>query len=218
VLGAITATRAAGNEIAVKAHKHANRSDPESVEMKVIRTGNAVVICALYPTPSDDDEENECTTGERHRNNVRDNDVEVEFSVEVPDGIELVASTVVGDVDAQGLGGDVTAKSVTGRITVTSSGEVSAATVSGDIRARMAARKPVHDLDFKTVSGDITLEVPAQFEADVRLRSQFGNVDSDFGLEVERSRFGHSSRGRIGRGGATVYASTLSGRIELVRM
>lgn len=224
VLGDIHAVHAAGSEVVVNARKHARRADLESVDIKVSRLGNRVIICVLYPTPRRSSHENSCPEGrdddddDHHDMSIDNNDVNVDFTVEVPANVNLYARTVVGDVDATGIKGDVDARSVTGDVEITADGAVSAESVSGSIRVRTGAKRPDHDLDFKTVSGNITLEVPSDFSADVRLRSQFGAVDSDFDVQAQKTRFGESARGKVGNGGSSVYASTLSGRITLRKM
>ena len=48
VIGDITATPASGNEVEVVARKSARRSDPSSVEIKVVEHADGVTICAVY--------------------------------------------------------------------------------------------------------------------------------------------------------------------------
>ena len=219
VLGDIQVTRGTGTEVVAKAVKHARRgddSDVRAVQIKVIKR-RCYGICTLYPTPDDSDRENTCDAddnGHRH-NNVRDNDVNVDFTIEVPDGVNVDVRTVVGDVDASGIRGSVDASSVTGSVVVEASGDVSARSVSGDVRATIGSATPAHDLEFKTVSGNVTLTVPSSFNADLYLKSQFGRVDTDFDLTPRKSRFGETLRGKVGNGGATVDANTLSGRITI---
>ena len=59
---------AAGSQAEVSAAKHARRSDPASVEIKVVESEDGVTICAVYPTPRRARRDNECTaeaTGRR---------------------------------------------------------------------------------------------------------------------------------------------------------
>jgi hypothetical protein len=216
VLGDIQVTRGTGTEVVAKAVKHGRRHDASEVDIKVIKRADGVLICTLYPTRYDSDRENTCDDdGDGNHSNVRDNDVEVDFTIEVPDGVNVDVKTIVGDVEATGIRGSVDASSVTGSVVVEASGEVSAHSVSGDVRATIGSASPARDLDFKTISGDVTLTVPQNFNADLYLKSQFGRVDTDFDLTLRKSRFGESLRGKAGKGGAALDASTLSGRISL---
>src|SRR6266568_5907576 len=51
VSGDIRAVLASGAEAVVNARKHARRSDPDEVEIKVVESNDGVTICAVYPTP-----------------------------------------------------------------------------------------------------------------------------------------------------------------------
>lgn len=214
VLGRIQVVRTTGKNVVVNAEKHARRGDTSDVKIEVVQSARGVTICSVY-LDDDGDESNACDReGHDHHGNSH-SEVYVDYTVQIPDNLTLDATTVVGDVDATDLRGDVDVGSVTGDINVNTTGEVSARTVSGDIRAGIGVSKPQHSLEFSTVSGDVTLELPRDFSADLRLRSQFGKVESDFAVAVEATRFGHTVRGRIGAGGSVLSVSTLSGRINL---
>ena len=63
VNGYIRATVASGDQAEVSARRHARRSDPASVEIKVVTHDAGVTICAVYPTPEDARRPNECAPG-----------------------------------------------------------------------------------------------------------------------------------------------------------
>ena len=105
-------TPAAGDRVEVTAVKKARRSDPASVQIKVVEHAGGVTICAVYPT-REGRAPNECRPGEAGRMSAQDNDVNVIFTVSVPAGVGFVARTVNGGVEADGLTGDVDAHTVT---------------------------------------------------------------------------------------------------------
>ena len=75
-------------------------------------------------------------------------------------------------------------------------------------------------LDFNTVSGDITLRVPENLDADVDFASLSGDFRTDFDMEVTRSRdkfIGSEIEGRIGRGTRELSFHTVSGDVTLRR-
>src|SRR5262245_60172574 len=89
VSGRVRAMRATGNEAEVTAVKKAGRrGDPDDVEIKVMEDGDGVTICAVYPTRRSS--QGECRSGGSHDENYRDTDVEVDFEVKVPAGIDFV--------------------------------------------------------------------------------------------------------------------------------
>lgn len=156
VNGGITAVPAPGERVEVVADKTGRRSDEDEVEIQVVEHADGVTICAVYPSRPGR-RPNECAPGEDGRMNVHDNDVEVAFTVRVPAGVRLVARTVNGDVDAEGLQSDVVARTVNGDVEVSTSRIAEAKTVNGSIRAMLGRAEWVDRLDFETVNGEIRL-------------------------------------------------------------
>jgi hypothetical protein len=127
--GRVAARPAAGTEVEVTAVKRARRSNPDSVEVKVVEHGGGVTICAVYPTPSDAEEPNRCAPGEGGRMNTRDNDVSVEFEVSVPAGVNFVGRTVNGEITARDLPEDAEVHTVNGQVVVEAAGHTLGPTV-----------------------------------------------------------------------------------------
>ena len=217
VNGGIEASPASGSEVEVTAHKSGLRSDPAGVEIKVVEHGEGVTICAVYPTPSDEGRPNECRPGSGGRMSTRKNDVKVEFTVRVPEGVRFVGRTVNGSVEAEGLAADAEVYSVNGGVRVTSSGLARAETVNGSITAAMGRADWSGPLEMKTVNGTITVELPASTNARVEASTVNGGIDTDFPLTVT-GRFGprHVS-GTIGGGGRDLTLETVNGAIHIRR-
>jgi len=214
--GDIHAIASSGNEVRVSAVKSGRKSDPDEVEVQVIEHDGGITICAVYPAARRA-QPNECRHGSGGRMNVRDNDVKVDFTVEVPPGVVLVARTVNGKVEAEDLRGDIRAYSVNGDIDVSTSGVAEAKTVNGAIHARFNGGDSSRNLEFETVNGLITLEIGDEFNADVRAATVNGGISTDFPLTVQ-GRFGPKRiSGTIGKGGRTLALSTVNGSIEIRR-
>jgi len=213
--GGVRVERATGNEAEVVAQKSGKRSDPADVEIAVVPSDRGVTICALYPPV--DGRENECRPGGGGRNNSHDNDVKVEWTVRLPDGVELDASTVNGDVTVRDAGGTVHATTVNGDVDVTTKGAVEATTVNGSIRAAMGQADWKGKMSFTTVNGSITLEVPSAFNAVVSAETVNGAIETDFPITVQ-GRFGpRHMQGTIGTGGRDLELETVNGSIRLRR-
>ena len=137
VNGDVRATAATDDQITVIAHKHARRSDPDDVKIEVVPFEGGVTICAVYPTPRRAREENDCASGDSWHSNTENNDVQVDFTVSVPKGVEFDGQTVNGEASAEGLTANVTLATVNGGITLDLpsdlSTEVRASTVNGDL-------------------------------------------------------------------------------------
>jgi DUF4097 and DUF4098 domain-containing protein YvlB len=216
VNGGIEASAGSG-EAEVRAVKSARRSDPRSVEIKVVENAEGVTICALYKAPSDSDRPNECVPGGGGRMNTKDNDVQVEFVVRVPAGVRFVARTVNGGIDAKGLTGDVDAKTVNGSIKLETSGRAEAQTVNGSIEASMGRADWAGTNEFKTVNGAIRLGLPADLSADVSAKTVNGGIETDFPLTVKGRFSRRSMQGTIGAGGRALELETVNGGIHLSR-
>src|SRR5258706_14424581 len=83
VNGDVRAVLATGAEAVVNARKHSRRSDPDEVEIKVVESDDGITICAVYPTPLRAREENSCEPGDHWNSRPENNDVTVDFEVQV---------------------------------------------------------------------------------------------------------------------------------------
>lgn len=215
VNGAIRATATTGDEIDVSARKIGHRSDPDEVEIKVVPSEDGVTICALYPTPRRARHENSCEPGDEWSSSTENNDVEVDFTVKLPAGIEFFGRTVNGDLEADNLGADADVSTVNGSVDVSAAGHVEASTVNGSIRAAMGRADWESTAKFSTVNGGITLTLPPSLSADVRAETVNGDLETDFPLTVT-GRFGpRHLHGTIGNGGRSLELSTVNGSIHL---
>jgi hypothetical protein len=227
IIGDIRAEPADGDEVTVTGI----RSGRNDVHVEVVRRREGVVICTVYDGQErdrggrfDDDDDDDGTRDACNHRNLRMNDDEpgrVRFIVRVPAGVKLVANSISGDVETQRLRGPVVARSVSGNVRVASAGPVEAASVSGDVYAALG-RMPSHDLQFRSVSGNVTLEVSPSVDADFRAQTLSGSIDSDFPLQRDRDRggwvhVGEQAHATLGRGGPSLSVTTVSGNVVLRR-
>jgi len=212
VNGDIDAVAGSG-EVEVTAVKHAHRSDPDEVKIQVVQHEDGVTICAVYP--SDGDRENTCETGEHGHMSTHDNDVKVNFTVRVPAGVRFAGHTVNGEVEAANLSGDVEAHSVNGSIRVSTSGSAEASTVNGSITASMGRAQWTDALEFHTVNGGITLNLPPNVSTEVRASTVNGDIETDFPLMVTGRLGPRRVTGTIGSGGRRLALETVNGSIRL---
>lgn len=215
VNGAIRAERASGDVVEVTAVKRARRSDPESVTIEVVPHGDGVTICAVYPSRSESTP-NECRPG-GGRNSARDNDVVVEFTVRVPEGVRLVATTVNGKIEARNLAGDAELKTVNGSVAVSTTGLAHASTVNGSIEAVLGRTDWAGDLEFNTVNGSITVEMPEGLSTELVATTVNGRISLDFPITVSGRLSPRRLQGTIGDGGRRLRLATVNGGIRLRR-
>jgi hypothetical protein len=213
--GSIVARAGSGSQVRVTAEKTSEDDPVSSVDIQVIEDADGVLICAVYPTPRDADEDNQCARGRAYKMNTQNNDVKVHFTVEVPAGVELDAVTVNGDIEVSRVASSVSAVTVNGDIMVETNGSASATTVSGSIEASVGSLDD--DLEFTTVNGGVKLTLPSNASADVEATTVNGSIETDFPITI-RGRWGpRSARGEIGNGGPNLEITTVNGSIEIVR-
>jgi DUF4097 and DUF4098 domain-containing protein YvlB len=214
--GDVRAAASQGNEVEVTATKTGRRSDSKSVEIRVVEHAGGVTICAVYPN-ADSNRPNTCTPDEGGHMNTKDNDVEVAFNVRVPQGVRFSGRTVNGGIETSALGSDVDAMTVNGSIKVAAAGVARAKTVNGSIIASLGRADWSGLLDFKTVNGTITLDLPPDTNADVRAETLNGDIATDFPLTIQGRVSRRQLNGTIGSGGRELSLKTVNGSIRLRR-
>lgn len=204
-----------GGEVEVTATKSARRSDPKGVEIRVVEHAGGVVICAIYPNAGGGT--NTCSPDGEGHSNIRNNDVVVEFKVRVPRGVNFSGRTVNGNIETGALGSDVDARTVNGSISISAAGVASAKTVNGSISARLGRADWSGELDFNTVNGAITLDLPSDTNTQVTAETLNGDISTDFPMTI----LGRISRkhlnGTIGSGGRELSLKSVNGSIQLRR-
>jgi len=137
------------------------------------------------------------------------------------DGVtgDVDANTVSGTLEAQGINGKLSFTTVSGDLTLADGWleRMDANAVSGDVTADIDL-DPLGGLHVTTVSGKVTLRLPAEADAQVNLHSMSGDVRSEF-AELKRSSApaSHSVSGSLGAGSGHVSVTTMSGRVMLLR-
>jgi Putative adhesin len=137
------------------------------------------------------------------------------------DGVagDVDANTVSGALEAQGINGKLNFNSVSGDLTLADGWleRLDANAVSGDVTADIDL-DPLGGMHVTTVSGEVTLRLPAEADARIQLHSMSGDVRSEFTelrhLSAPASR---SVSGSLGAGSAHVSVTTMSGRVMLLR-
>lgn len=215
VNGDVRALPASGGEAVVNARKHGRRSDPDEVEIKVVESDDGITICAVYPTPPRARQENTCEPGESWHSSTENNDVVVDFEVQVPAGVEFNGRTVNGEMSAEGLKADVKASTVNGSVRVSTTGLAEASTVNGSVYAQMGRADWSNELEFSTVNGGITLVLPGKLDTEIRATTVNGDIEADWPLMVTGRLSQRRLRGTIGAGGRALSLSTVNGEIRL---
>lgn len=221
--GSVRVERASGARLEVTAVKRWRRGNPEDVRVEVTRVGSGdgdVLVCAIWRDITEDcDEQGYRTSDNRRRSrwDRDDDDVSLEITVRVPEGVKVDVSSINGGLDISGATSVVEAHTVNGGIDARSTGgPVTASTVNGDIDVRMG-EIGTGNLDFSTTNGSIEVTVPDGLNADVTMRTVNGSVGSDFPMTVNGRISPRRIAATIGRGGMRLDLSTVNGSIDLRR-
>ena len=150
----------------------------------------------------------------------------------VPRQTSLKLSTVNdGDISVQGVEGELEVRNTNGGITLQDvGGAVVAHTVNGGVKVTLSRLDPKANLSFATLNGNVDVTLPADTRGALRLRSDNGEIYTDFDVvlthqpaRVEEQRSGGRYRleveqevsGTINGGGAEISVRTFNGNIYL---
>jgi len=137
------------------------------------------------------------------------------------DGVagEVTAETMSGEVAACDIDGTIRFKSMSGGLTLAGGtlDRLEANSMTGHVTADVTLA-PSGGVHVSTMSGDVTLRLPADSDAKVRLHSTSGAVRSEFdSLRTVMAPAAHAASGNVGAGTGCVSVTTVSGSVTLLR-
>ena len=130
----------------------------------------------------------------------------------------------------EGISGEIDLNSVNGSIQVTNvSGPVLAHCVNGTVKVDFSSVPPGKPMSFSTLNGTIDVSLPADTKANLKLKTENGDVFTDFDLTVKGGPGGQSEReggsyrvkfdkglyGSINGGGPEMQFTTMNGKIYI---
>lgn len=123
----------------------------------------------------------------------------IDFRISVPRNFSLKLSTVNGGaLRVENVSGEMELSNVNGPITLTNiGGSVVANTVNGDITATFRSVADGKPMSFTNLNGEIDVTFPPDVRMNAKMRSEWGDVFTDFEMEMDRSgtQVGASSTG-----------------------
>lgn len=189
-----------------------NPDQPGKLKVGVVRgsisvngyDGKEVII--RYGSEDEEDNDREVTKNGLRRisNNTigfeaREDDNEVEiggvspmrdisFEISVPRNFSLELSTVNGgDIIIENVNGEMEIQNVNGEITLNNvSGSAVANTVNGDIKATFNTIAPNKPMAFSNLNGDIDVTLPSNAKVTVKMKSEWGELFTDFDMDITR--------------------------------
>jgi DUF4097 and DUF4098 domain-containing protein YvlB len=153
---------------------------------------------------------------------LRSSETRVDFEVKVPSSAKLVflrLKSGSGNIEVSDFSGRLTAESSRGNVKVVNvSGFVDARSISGDMNAEIKQAQGRNQMRFVSMSGDVKVTAPSDFEALVAMRSASGDLKTDFPIEIHKRRYGeHIASGKLGSGTQMLNISSISGNVSLLK-
>ena len=171
--GSITVKAYAGKEVIVEAEgtgKHSARDAKRADGMKRIDLPQRGL--------SVEEENNVVTVRMQHSQNGN-------LTISVPAETSLTLHTMHGEINVEGVKGELDVDSMNGKINLTNvSGSVLANTMNGKMTIVMDAVDTNKPLSFSSMNGTIDVTMPASFKSNVKLKTDHGEIYSDFDFKL----------------------------------
>ena len=170
-------------------------------------SGNQVVIDAVVKSPEDDEKPKseaggmkrisrngglELTATEEHnvvKLTTKMVNTTMLLEIKVPQKFGLKVGTINnGDIVIENVSGEMEIQNVNGDITLTNiSGSAVANTINGTLKANFKTIDSSSPMAFSTLNGNVDVTIPATAKFDVKLKSDRGEIYSDFDVDVDKS-------------------------------
>lgn len=156
----------------------------------------------------------------------------VDLTIKVPQRFSLKVSTINnGTIEVENVNGNLEATNVNGYIHLTNiAGSAVANTVNGNLIATFKSIDSDTPMAFSTLNGNVDVTFPASVKANSKLKSDRGEIYSDFDIDVDKnqpkvSRTSQSGMyqvkiedwvyGKINGGGPEVMMKNMNGNIYI---
>lgn len=157
---------------------------------------------------------------------------QINLTIKVPHKFSLKVSTVNnGDISIENVNGNLEISNINGFIKMKNvAGSVVANTINQDIIVNFTEVTPNTPMAFTTLNGNVDITFPTSIKANVKLKSDMGEVYTDFDIDVDKatSKINHSidkekglykikkdewTYGKINGGGSEVMMKTMNGNV-----
>ncbi len=109
--------------------------------------------------------------------------------IKVPTDFSLKLKTINdGDITVEGVNGEMEISNINGHITLESvSGSVLANTTNGELKVTFNSISSGKDMAFSSFNGDVEVLFPKSLKANVKAKSDMGDVYTDFDMTVSKN-------------------------------
>jgi len=225
--GGITVTGYSGKEVIVEARLrgresgHESKPNPKAEGLRRLDSrGTGLSV---------EEQDNAVNIGVRALNRT------VDLTIQVPFNSSLNLKCLIdGNIQVDRVSGEIDANDLNGSVKLTNiSGAVVAHSLNQDVTVTFVQVTPEKSMSFSSLNGDIDVTLPADTKARVKLKSDNGEIYSDFDIRTEASpaaakvtesgrkdgrfrvQFEKAMYGSINSGGPEMQFTTFNGKIYL---
>ena len=111
------------------------------------------------------------------------------LDLKIPQDVKLKLGTVNnGSIEVENVRGELEVNNVNDEIKLINiSGSVVANTVNGDVTVTFNMVDPKAPMAFSTLNGDVRVTLPADTKANLKMKSDMGDVFSDFDIAIDKT-------------------------------
>ena len=193
ISGGITVKGYAGKEVIVEATRAPDDDDNRPQE-KTSGKMKLIPNTSIGLTAEEEDNTVSISTG------LRGISQQIDLVIQVPTACSMKLSTVNGgDIQVENVNGDLELNNTNGSITLKKiAGSAVAQTVNGEVRVEFTKVTADKAMSFISLNGDIDVTFPASLKATVQLKSEQGEIYSDFDVQMQKTdaRVDKNERGK----------------------
>jgi hypothetical protein len=250
--GAVTVRAASGRTAEIVVTKVVKSGDGSLVKAILEEERGVVRVCTIYLTKDpnrstcegdnsvpyirDGKDSTVSYGGRSYKGPYRPNTFQVDMTYEVrlPEGVQLEAATVNGNVTVNGATAESEVSTVNGNILFNGASASELNTVNGNILFDGASASELNtvngtitanlfkalrgDLEINAVNGNIQLAIPGTADADLSGDTVHGKIESAIPVTIEGKWGPKSFTGRLGRGGPDIEMTTVNGNIVIKKL
>jgi hypothetical protein len=193
ISGGIAVKGYPGKEVIVEATRK-QEEDEDRHEEKTAGKMKLIPNTSMGLTAEEEDNTVSVSTG------LRGISYSIDLVIQVPAACSMKLSTVNGgDIQVENVNGDLEVNNTNGSITLKQiAGSAVAQTVNGEVRVEFTRVNADKAMSFSSLNGDIDVTFPASLKATVQLKSEQGEIYSDFDVQMQKTdaRVDKSEKGK----------------------
>jgi DUF4097 and DUF4098 domain-containing protein YvlB len=194
IAGGITVKGYAGKEVIVESK---NRGEERSHGQSRAETAGMKRIPNTSTSLTVEEENNVVSIG------AGPSDRPVDITLQVPARTSLRLKTINdGDIRVEQVQGEIEVNNINGAVTLSQvSGSVVAHALNGNVKVNLVTIEANKPMSFTSMNGDIDVSFPPDLKASVSLKSDQGEIYSDFDIRMDLSTQKPEVEGTPGKGG-----------------